>query len=374
MTTNVFLNLLKCAFWGTKPEVPSGFNQWMDVIKLAKVQSVLPLVADVMLKTPEIAYELSDDTKARLKSIAIGSIGSHVTLNRTLVTLVEELRKHDIEGVLLKGQGIARNYPVTELRQCGDIDFYVGTENYLKACEVLGNIASWKDNLNPMETTKHYDVRIGIVTIEIHRYSDVNASAHYDRIYQRYSDEGLSKNLRVMEFAGVSVNTPADDFNAFYIFNHLMHHFLTSGIGIRQFCDWMMFLHRYKDSLDYGKLERIIKDMGMMGPWQSMGCVLVKYLGMPQEVFPFYNPSKERKVKRILKHVMTEGNFGQERAFFKDRSGEGYFYGKMKSFFSHLSRSAQLLMIFPSHIIRQFWNTVVSGFKAVWRDRFSRKK
>ena len=35
------------------------------------------------------------------------------------------------------------------------------------------------------EDVKHYDIMIGKTTVEIHRFSDVNASAHYDKIYQK---------------------------------------------------------------------------------------------------------------------------------------------------------------------------------------------
>lgn len=369
----VFFSLLRAGIWGTEVEVPQGFDQWGSVVRLAKIQSVLSLVGDVMLRTPSIAAQLKDDMKAGLKAFVMNSVATHSMLNGCLIKVVSELRSHGIEGVLLKGQGIARNYPVTELRQCGDIDFYVGKENYLKAVEVLGKLATWKEDGDPQKNTKHYDIRIGKVTVEIHRFSDVNASSHYDRIYQKYSDKGLTENLRVLDFAGTSVNTPADDFNAFYIFNHLLHHFLARGVGLRQFCDWMLFLHRHHASIDRQALERILNEMDMMLAWQSLGCVLVKFIGLPQEEFPFYDQTKERKCDRILQHVLTEGNFGHERSLTKNRKGEAYLYRKIKSFFLHIVRYCQIFIIFPSLSFRQFISTVRIGFKAVWEDLTKKK-
>ena len=40
--------------------------------------------------------------------------------------------------MFVNDQALARNYPVPELRACGDVDIYVGSKNYMKACEVLG--------------------------------------------------------------------------------------------------------------------------------------------------------------------------------------------------------------------------------------------
>ena len=370
----VFFTLLRAGLWKTPVEIPEGFDQWGRVARMAKEQSVLAMVGNVMLENPQIVEKLDMDFRARLKSFIMNSMLTHTMLNNTLLTVVSELRKHEVEGVLLKGQGIARNYPVPDLRQCGDIDFYVGVDNYIKTCEVLGNLASWKEDTAPMDTVKHYDIRIGKTTVEIHRYTDVNASSKYNAIYQKYSDDGMTRNLRVLNFAGTPVNTPSDDFNAFYVFNHMWHHFITSGVGLRQMCDWMLLLHNRRGTIDMDHLKAILTDMDLMKPWQAFGCVLVKDMGMPQEEFPFYDEKMACKRRRILAHVLSEGNFGQERAMAKNRRGEGYFYGKIKSMFLHIVRSSQLMLLFPSHSFRQMLSTLKAGFNAVWKDKICKNR
>ena len=368
MTENVFFNLLRSSLWGTPASIPSDFKDWSGVFSLAKSQSVLGLIAHAVLSDPAIVASLPEGLSVKLRAFMMANVATHNLLNNTLLQVVSTLDNAGVSSVLLKGQGLVRVYPVPELRACGDIDIYVGSENYLKSCEVLGNIASWKEDSQPAETTKHFDIRIGKTPVEIHRYSDVNASKRYNRIYQAYSDEGLSQNLRVMDFAGTTVNTPADDFNAFYIFNHIWHHFMTSGIGLRQLCDWMLFLHARKDDIDQAKLKKILDDMDMMKPWQAFGCVLVEKMGMPAEEFPFYDARKVSKVHKIVRRILTEGNFGQEREFFKNRSGESYFKRKCKSLYLHTTRSLGLFFLFPSHVARQYWSGVRTGMSAVWRD------
>lgn len=368
MIEAVFFELLRVSLWGGKARVSNNFKDWGMVFTLSKTQSVLPLIAHVVLSDTDISIHLSEDTKAKLKSHVIANIVTHRMLNNSVMQVVSTLDVAGIPSVLLKGQGLARNYPIPELRACGDIDIYVGSENYLRACEVLSTIATWKEEGKPEDNVKHYDIRIGKVPVEIHRYSNVNVSKFYDRVYQAYSDEGLSHGLRTMDFAGTIVNTPTDDFNAFYIFNHLWHHFLTSGIGLRQLSDWMMFLHTHKDKIDSEKLCRIIEDMDMMAPWQAFGCVLIEKLGMPVEEFPFYDSQKNRHVSKIVKRILTEGNFGHERDMYKNRSGERYLNRKVKSFFLQSVRSIQLLCMFPSHIIRQYWYMIQRGFGNIWKD------
>jgi hypothetical protein len=369
--SKVFLELLRVSIWGGVARVPDGFKDWGTVFTLAKKQAVLCLVAHAVLSDPVIGGDLEEDVKTQLKSHVVANMGAHRMLNSSVVQVVSALDAAGVPSVLLKGQALARNYPIPELRACGDIDIYAGPENYLKACEVLGYLATWKESRRPEDNLKHYDIRIGKTPVEIHRYSDVNVSKYYNKIYQAYSHEGLSHELRPMDFLGTDVYTPADDFNAFYIFNHLWHHFLTSGIGLRQFCDWMMFLHVRKDEIDRAKLKKIIDDMDLMTPWQTFGCVLVDELGLPEDEFPFYDSRKRNKVSKVIARVLEEGNFGKEREMYKDRSKEGYFQGKVKSLYLHFSRSIQLFIMFPSHTLRQFGYTFRRGMLAVWKDKLN---
>ena len=369
MTETVFIELLRVSIWGGVACIPNGFEDWGKVFALAKEQSVLALVAHAVLSDSKISVQLAEEVKARLKSHVMANMSTHRMLNNSVVQVVSALAAADLPSVLLKGQALARNYPIPELRACGDVDIYVGPEGYLRACEVLSELATWKESHLPESNVKHYDIRIGQIPVEIHRYSDVNVSKYYDRIYQAYSHEGLTQRLRTMDFAGTIVNTPADTFNAFYIFNHLWHHFLTSGIGLRQLCDWMLFLHVRKEDIDRANLKKILEDMDLMNPWQAFGCVLVEMLGMPVDEFPFYEAHKGKKVPKIVERIFAEGNFGKEREYYKSRSGESYFKGKVKSLYLHFSRSVQLFLMFPTHTLRQFGYTIRRGLTAVWNDK-----
>jgi hypothetical protein len=77
-----------------------------------------------------------------LKHFVISNFSTSQMLNNALIAVVQELREYGIDPVLLKGQGIAKYYPVPELRQCGDIDIYVGENHFAKTCEVIGTMSS----------------------------------------------------------------------------------------------------------------------------------------------------------------------------------------------------------------------------------------
>ena len=299
---------------------------------------------------------------------------THGMLNSALIKVVGTLRDNGIESVLLKGQGLAHYYPKPELRQCGDIDLYVGMEKYADAYDALKPLATKIDDKKALSVGKHFDLEIGRAVIEVHRYTDRYPTAKLDKIYQEASLKGLNNGLVGIDFKGAVVNTPSDDYNAFYIFSHLFHHFLINGLGSRHLCDWMRFLHVRKDKIDYEALKKLLVDIDMLEPWQAFGCVLVKMLGMPQDEFPFYNPAHEGKVNKIIRRMIEEGNFGKERDVYKKR-GKIYLINKTWAMFAHIGRTFGLLFLFPRHSFRQIWHTMTNGFAKVFNDaaiRFGR--
>lgn len=363
----VFFSVVRAALWKTPVVVPAGFNDWSSVLKLAKSQTLTGLVADVLLTDADIRARIPEQVVAKLQNVVRNNMLTHNLLNNTLVLVVSKLRENGVESVLLKGQGIARNYPVPELRQCGDIDLYVGEENYEKAYDALAPIASDLEDKSVLKVGKHFHFNVGVVNVEIHRYACTDAYEKKNRILQDYASKGLNHNTRIFDFASTPVSTPSDDFNAFYIFYHLWHHFMSGGVGLRQFCDWMMLLHAHKDTLSKEYLKGILTGMGVLNAWQKLGCILVDYLGMPSEEFPLYDSKAGGKVDRVMKHILKEGNFGFSADMGRKRT-KHYIYEKWRSLKCYLTRYTSLIFIFPSLTIRELWHVLTGGFAQVFHD------
>lgn len=352
---DVFLSLLKASLWGVPVRIPSDFTGWKDVARLARSQSVLGLLGEELM-----SHDIPDELRAKVRTFLMQTVMTHAKMNSVIAEVTAALDKGGVPSVLLKGQGVARFYPKPELRQCGDIDLYVGVEGYARSYEVLKQAGAAMQDAKALKVGKHYNASFGHIEVEVHRYTEVYPFRKYDRIYQRASDAGMTEGLVPMTFGSVSVNTPADTFNAFFIFSHLFHHYLTSGVGLRQFCDWMMILHARRDHIDLAELERLLLDMDLMEPWQAFGCVLVGHLGLSPEEFPFYDSSHTGKSATILSRVLSEGNFGQERDVVSRRR-KSYVFNKISSLAGHLSRTSSLLRMFPRQAFRQFCHTFATG-------------
>lgn len=368
----VFFSLLRNALWDTPIEVPKGFSRWGDVFCLALDQAAFGLIAKSAIDHSEIIGCIPPAAEKKMKDFLISTMALHIRMNDALTVAVSTLRKAGVEPVLLKGQGLARNYPLPEYRQCGDIDLYVGAENYEKAYDALVPIVKEIDDRSKIWDWMHFDAKMGSVMLEVHYKADYMRSHKTERLYKEYMSKGLSEDLCPIRFGDTDVMTPNDNFNAFYVFYHLWRHFTGSGVGLRQFCDWACFLHTRAGKLDLQYLKEILDSLNLMEPWKVLGCFLVKDLGLPESDFPFYDSRYVSKTDKVKKYVLTDGNFGKNLGQSKVKKGK-YFLDKFTSFKFHLSRDCRMFRIFPKHTCLVFWYVFRTGISNVFRDLFKRK-
>jgi hypothetical protein len=280
---------------------------------------------------------------------------------------LQTLREQGIDPVLLKGQGLSVYYPTPQLRQCGDIDLYVGAENYEKAYDALLPIVTSIEERSKIWETMHFDASVGPVMVEIHHKVDIMYSRKNEKLYQKFMVEGTSNDLCRLKIGEVEVNTPNDTFNAFYVFYHLWRHFTISGVGLRQFCDWARFMHTHVEKLDQTRLKKMIEDLGFMKPWQVFGCFLVKDLGLSETDFPFYTDKYLGRVDRVRKYVMADGNFGINVGL-NAAVRNGYLHSKWVSFKFHILRIIRMFAIFPKHTILRLYYMLRDGFAKFFRE------
>lgn len=69
-------------------------------------------------------------------------------------------------------------------------------------------------------------------------------------------------------------------FNAFYIFVHLYYHFLQVGVGFRQICDWMLWLKRQEETIDWECSHGYVCEIGAMSAWVAFYGLVIDYLGL----------------------------------------------------------------------------------------------
>ena len=315
-----FLELLRSGLWG-KPADASIFQgeiDWNTILRLAKEQTVQVLVANGIETLPKELWP-PKVVIFKLMEVRTKTTKMHLLLNSVLAKITAALNAEGIPSVLLKGQGLAQNYLIPESRICGDIDLYVGEENIDKAYDVIAGLTD--EEQEPEEgltgNEKHRHLKVDGVVIELHRKSVTTHTARQARLMRNWTIESLNSHfgdgsLPAINFNQVPVNVPPVHFNVIFILYHAANHMLESGIGLRQLCDWAMYLANHHSEINQEELKAALRRFNMIQVWKEFGRIAINVLGLNPEHLPLA-PSCSTTTKGaefILNDIFARGNFG----------------------------------------------------------------
>lgn len=368
VNVRAFLALASAGLWGEggNGAVPWKDVEWEAVLQLAREQALAGIVASAF-DTGDLGFEIQDvvdhsQSKALAKkvySIEQRNIG----MDNFILRLFAELQSNGLHPVLLKGQGVAQSYLNPLRRNPGDVDVLLWSDEYEAAKKLLMPKAS--KTIADKENEKHTAFVLSGFIVELHgtlclllgKKIDAQMDILYEHIFAQ-------KEFRTIEFSGLTdasgnqVNLPEINIDVLYVFCHMLQHFFTGGIGLRQVCDLCRMLYTYRDEIDCEWLSAELEKMGLWAEWKSFGALAVDYLGMRPEYVPFLAEDEakgdgiaakwHRKARRIMAYILSTGNMGKNR---DDSYKKKYPYiiKKLISFFKIISNFWRLVRIFPGN-------------------------
>jgi hypothetical protein len=349
-----FLSLLRAGLWGTTADAAhyagTEDETWRQIFLMARSQAVTGLVFDGIATLPA---EVRPPREVYLQWAAMtAQIESrNRKLDETLVRVFRLYSDNGLHPVLLKGQGVARCYINPMRRTCGDIDIYLGRKDLVAANRLLAGLGG-ESVLE--DSDRHSDFTLDGVTIENHR---LLAQMNVPRAHRYICGEVKSwypDGADRLTIGDYEVSTPPATFNAFYIFQHIFQHILTSGIGLRQVCDWVRVLEACSEQIDPAQLAVYFKKTGLLKAARTLGYVVVHHLGLPAERLPFAVDDMHREGERLLNDIFVTGNFGQYDDARK-RYPKGYWQGKLYTMNLALQRNKAMGDLAPGE---SRWNIV----------------
>lgn len=366
--TRQFLALVRATLWQRSVDCRlfSDYTvDWEAIGKLSLQQTVGNLVIKgAMSLPPELL-----PPKAWLRygySFLERNRRTHLLLDSCVAEAVKHLKEEGIKAILLKGQAYARYYPQSDLRQCGDIDLYVGERNYFPAYKAACKFG-WESTEKFIPDSKHYGCALRGTRIELHRLAGRFPTRSVNDRFQKWSQCQLSANERNVSIGGEKIPLPPPIFDIIFVFMHLYLHFINGGIGLRHVCDWVLLLHAYSGDIDRHELEARLKDFRLLKPWCLFTPIAVEHLGLPESECPFYRPQYRKEADKILSFILKEGNFGRY-ATEGSRRPKGYLKGKLYSFRRHSKKMFSCLSIDPDTVLRHYSSFLFKGTKIVLTD------
>lgn len=306
---HIYFSLLRCAIWDSKPVLPRALSieEWNSVYSISKEQTV----SGIMLDTVSKLHENQKPPKQLLLQWAMlykRIQNSNIKANSILVELLTELEENGIESYLLKGQGIAQNYPNPLNRICGDIDLYFTPGNFEKAMEYF---SSKEEPIEDHSEDSHAETAYKDVKVELHKKSATFYTKRLQKRYNQISDKLILNSQTSVTINDKEIAVLPPLLNALQLLSHMLRHIITSGLGLRQVCDWVLFIDKNLCKIDKEEFITAMKELDLLGTYKAISAISVDYLGLPAEKVVCEITEKDKKVaKKVLNLIMWYGNFG----------------------------------------------------------------
>lgn len=319
-----FYRLLRLSL-GVAQEFPvvETAEDWWRLYQTADCQSLLGVCYQGICQLP-------DDLKPPLELIlqwaadAESIRGQNNLLNQEAVRLTELFAQQGCKSAILKGQANARYYPDPMSRQPGDIDIWVegGRKRIIDLLWKTGMI-----NEDPglvavdgKASASYHHVHLpqtqdGVI-VEVHfRPSSGNFDPVTNRRLQRWLEQEVLNTTAVQPAlvspdsgeTGMTFNAPSMQFALVMQLSHIQRHFLGTGIGLRQICDYYLLLQNASDD-DRRKVAAQLEQFGLSHVAGALMWVLAKVLYLDGGLM-LCEPDSYRG-EWMLREIMDGGNFG----------------------------------------------------------------
>lgn len=240
-----FLHITKTAISGG--DLPTEKVDWSAIFTLANQQKLLPIIFEAVRQTD--AARENAALFAAVKKQVISQVLNQVVRSAEFADLYKRLRVAGLHPILVKGALCSRLYPLKDHRISADDDIYVQDSEFLDCHEQL--LAEELTTDTPADELPTADevsyLKEGSpLYIELHRHLFDSSEDAHDELNHFFAD------IQPIEMAGFLAMPPHE--HLLYLILHAYKHFVSCGIGLRQFCDIGLWAQAYHEQIDWQRL------------------------------------------------------------------------------------------------------------------------
>ena len=228
----------------------------------------------------------------------------NVPRNAFIHKTIHALEAAGIPHCLLKGETLAVLYPCPEARISGDADIYIGTKNIDKAVSVMKELGY---EVKPKNHTSHHIICThpigGMVELHLFLHDELFEDVWFDK------QSVFTEPFRRITLDGDKINTLGYTDGAVFVTLHLIKHFLSQGVGIRQVMDTLLYLKAYRREIDFERFNALMEHLKYEKFMDVLYTIGIKHLGFQEEDFPPF-VRREAQAEQVLDEIMEAGAFG----------------------------------------------------------------
>lgn len=300
------LALLGYAVFGRELTISAENVDWDQVIAEADRHVVMAFLYPGVKRLAGVPEGVVN----RIRSAAMMSAAKSDEMLHTQDAIITCLKEKGIPCAVLKGYSVACHYPYPELRVPGDIDLLARADELESACKALEDAGFERE----LTLEKHECLSRQDAWVEMHQmvttFPDTPKGIHAKEFMT-----GAIERVTEAEINGVHFPILNGVDQLIGLLAHKEQHLATSGIGLRQICDWAVTVHAMRDTIGAKEIDELEK-CGLLRFAQAVTKLCEKYLGMPP--VSWCQDAPDAQADALMKDVWEAGNFhvqGEKRPF-----------------------------------------------------------
>lgn len=206
-------------------------------------------------------------------ALAVENIISQYRRRKALsIEIADIWAREGIKTYGLKGWALSTYYPKPELRECGDLDCYLGVDFSRGNQVAIANGAKF----NPHDY-RHSHIYYKGLTIENHQYFlPVRGNARNKQL-ERYLQAVIPCDRRIEDS---NVFYPSAQFHSLFIILHMLQHFLYENITLRHMLDWTYFVNAEKENIDWREFNSKCEVAGATRFVEALNHICTQHMGL----------------------------------------------------------------------------------------------
>lgn len=300
-TEKNFLSLVRLGI-GKEATTTSSFDcpDWIAIEALAEKQGLSAIVIDGLENAPEGIRPPKEVLLQWIGTVMQAYEQRYELYRRAIAEMAAFYNSHGFKMMVLKGFACSLDWPRPEHRPCGDIDIW----QFVRYKEADALLASEKGI--PVDTSHHHHTVFYFRGFMVENHYDF-INVHHHKSHREM--ERIFKELGQDDSYSVTVNDetvylPSPNLHALFLLKHLMMHFASGEITMRQLLDWAFFAEKHSAEIDWEWLNKTIEHFGMTGAYAIFNAICIEHLGFDAGLFPSIAYDQDMK-DRVLSEILS---------------------------------------------------------------------
>lgn len=302
----LLVHLLDCAIWSRTPDAAYVEDvDWEALFMLAQAHKIDAMLLDTVCLLQQDKQPAANVMAAWQENAMLTMMGQAI-MTADLHALLAALESGGVRTVVLKGVALKPLYPQPDLRTMSDADLLIEAKDLppARACLDAQGLALAEEEPGVLIYSNDRGLRVELHT----QLFDKTAYGFLSRL-----DEAamfpISLSRRGAVYGGEAwVYPPAE--HALFMLCHMAKHMITTGFGLRQTTDFILFVHANDDAMDWPAFWQQTQALGLHAFAGALLALGVEYLSLPTGKWTQGAHIDPEAARQLLADLLDAGVFG----------------------------------------------------------------